>query len=341
MIRTWCDGYSWLGTERLYNPFDVLLFLRNRTFKPYWFQTGSPRFLFETLKRKSVSPLDLEGMLADESLVSKFEVEDVSAEALLFQTGYLTITDEIRRGHRTLYRLDCPNQEVRLSLNRGLLRYLGKTVTEVAEQGRDLRSSLEATTLSALPPHSRPGWPAFPTSGTRQGIWAATRPGTRASCTWPSGPSGWTCAPRQPPATGGPTWWCRSGRRCSSSSSGWRTVRMMPRLRSRPPSPDAGTGLCRHPSRPDRPSRRHRLRARRAQPAGGPGGAGRHLLMGRAGPIGPGAQRLRHRRWAHSPVTPVPLQQGTRTTSGATDASASPPPATAPTPLPLPPRPSR
>ncbi len=150
MIRTWYNGYSWRGAERLYNPFDVLLLLDNREFRPYWFQTGSPRFLFETLKRKSVSPLELEGMLADEALVSRFEVEDISAEALLFQTGYLTITDEEQEGFDTLYRLDYPNQEVRISLNRGLLRYLGKTVTEVAEQGRDLRSSLAANDFAGF-----------------------------------------------------------------------------------------------------------------------------------------------------------------------------------------------
>ncbi len=142
-IRTWYNGYRWLGRERLYNPFDVLLLLRKRKFKPYWFETGSPTFLFDTLKARSVSPLDLEGRLVDESLVSKFDVDDISAEALLFQTGYLTITDERSDGFDTLYRLDYPNQEVRISLNRGLLQYLGKTVTEVADQGRGLRSSLE------------------------------------------------------------------------------------------------------------------------------------------------------------------------------------------------------
>ncbi len=142
-IRSWYNGYNWLGTARLYNPFDVLLFLRNRTFKPYWFQTGSPTFLFETLKARSVSLQEIEGCLADEALVSRFDVDDISPEALLFQTGYLTITDEEQAGFNTLYRLDYPNQEVRISLNQGLLAYLGQTVTDVAGQGHSLRSSLE------------------------------------------------------------------------------------------------------------------------------------------------------------------------------------------------------
>ncbi len=141
-IRTWYNGYHWRGDARLYNPFDVLLFLRSREFDPHWFETGSPTFLFETLKARSVSLAALEGRHADRSLVSKFDVDDISPEALLFQTGYLTITDEIRQGHRTLYQLDYPNQEVRISLNQGLLAYLGQTITDVAGQGHSLQTSL-------------------------------------------------------------------------------------------------------------------------------------------------------------------------------------------------------
>ncbi len=149
-IRTWYNGYNWLGSDRLYNPFDVLLLFEDRKFKPYWFQTGSPTFLFETLKAKSISPLDLEGCLADESLVSKFEIEDISAEALLFQTGYLTITDERQEAHRTVYRLDSPNQEVRLSLNDELLAYLNPQSRVPADEGASLRDRLEANDVAGF-----------------------------------------------------------------------------------------------------------------------------------------------------------------------------------------------
>ncbi|MDZ4098458.1 MAG: AAA family ATPase, partial [Methylophilaceae bacterium] len=43
-IRNWYNGYNWLGTS-VYNPFDLLLLFRNRKFKPYWFETGTPTFL--------------------------------------------------------------------------------------------------------------------------------------------------------------------------------------------------------------------------------------------------------------------------------------------------------
>ena len=143
-IRTWYNGYHWRGGERVYNPYDVLLLLRNREFRPYWFETGSPTFLFRMLMEKSVSPMELENRMADMSLVSKFDIGDIGMEALLFQTGYLTITEEQRDDFDNLYMLDYPNLEVRISLNRGLLGYLGKMGREPLDQGRVLCALLEA-----------------------------------------------------------------------------------------------------------------------------------------------------------------------------------------------------
>ena len=143
-IRTWYNGYHWRGGERVYNPYDVLLLLDGREFRPYWFETGSPTFLFRMLMEKSVSPMELENRVADMSLVSKFDVNDIGIEALLFQTGYLTIADEQQEGFKTFYRLDYPNLEVQLSLNDQLLAFLGKKGKEQLDQGRDLRGLLEA-----------------------------------------------------------------------------------------------------------------------------------------------------------------------------------------------------
>ena len=100
-IRRWYNGYSWLGSELVYNPFDILLLFLKRAFKPYWIETGTPKFLTELLFRRRVSSLDLECMVGDEDLLSRFDVGEIGTEALLFQTGYLTITGEERRGWRT------------------------------------------------------------------------------------------------------------------------------------------------------------------------------------------------------------------------------------------------
>ncbi len=147
-IRAWYNGYCWRGDERVYNPFDVLLLLKKREFRPYWFETGSPEFLFKMLLEQSVSPMELENRTADISLVSKFDVNDISVEALLFQTGYLTIAGEEEDEFDTSYRLDYPNREVRVSLNRGLLARLGKKLgnkgAEPLKRGREFCALLEA-----------------------------------------------------------------------------------------------------------------------------------------------------------------------------------------------------
>ena len=137
-IRKWYNGYHWFGDEKLYNPFDLLLLFRKREFMPYWFETGSPSFLFRMMMDRQVSPMELESRSADARQLSRFDVVNIDIDALLFQTGYLTITGKERRGLRTLYTLDYPNLEVRQSLNDGLLGYVTGRQQDVADQGDDL-----------------------------------------------------------------------------------------------------------------------------------------------------------------------------------------------------------
>jgi len=124
-IRDWYNGYSWRGEERVYNPFDILLLFRNREFKAHWFETGSPTFLVDTLFERRVGSVALEDMIGTDELLSKFDVDDMPTEALLFQTGYLTIAEERNLAGKILYRLGYPNREVKQSLNEHLLHAMG------------------------------------------------------------------------------------------------------------------------------------------------------------------------------------------------------------------------
>ena len=121
-IREWYGGYNWRGEGRVYNPFDILLFFRHRAFDAWWFETGTPSFLIDTLLRRGVGTATLDGMLGTRALLSGFDVDEMTTEALLFQTGCLTIRNEEDMGGLPLYRLGYPNREVRQSLNRSLLR---------------------------------------------------------------------------------------------------------------------------------------------------------------------------------------------------------------------------
>ena len=137
-VRRWYNGYHWRGEEKVYNPFDVLLLFDSREFRPWWFETGSPEFLYRTLVERRVNPMALERRVSDAGLVSKFDVGDIGADALLFQTGYLTIADESWDGVETLYTLDYPNFEVCRSLNHGLLEYATRRAREAVDRGKEL-----------------------------------------------------------------------------------------------------------------------------------------------------------------------------------------------------------
>ena len=149
-VREWYNGYGWLGEEKVYNPFDILLLFDKRKFGAWWFETGTPAFLVETLFKRRVSSLALDGMAGSADLLSAFDVDDMATEALLFQTGYLTITGEESLGGKLVYRLGYPNREVRQSLNDCLLRYLVQDATRQTANTVKLYGLLEANDFTGL-----------------------------------------------------------------------------------------------------------------------------------------------------------------------------------------------
>ena len=122
-IRRWYNGYNWTG-ESVYNPFDLLLLFQKREFRPYWFETGTPTFLIELLTRRHTFTPDLSRIVASDSLLATFDVDQMTPEALLFQTGYLTIASVWRIPGRQEFTLKYPNLEVQSSLNDSLLQAL-------------------------------------------------------------------------------------------------------------------------------------------------------------------------------------------------------------------------
>jgi hypothetical protein len=119
-IRRWYNGYNWTG-EAVYNPFDVLLLFQERQFRPWWFETGTPTFLIDLLTERQTWLPALGQLETDAALLSAFDVDRIATEALLFQTGYLTIDLEEEISGSYFYRLRYPNHEVYQSLNIALL----------------------------------------------------------------------------------------------------------------------------------------------------------------------------------------------------------------------------
>ncbi len=150
LIREWYNGYSWRGAARVYNPFDILLLFDTGEFDIHWFETATPSFLVEVMRRREIFTPSLEIMFATSDLLSAFDVERIAPEALLFQTGYLTITGEDRRGGRPRFRLGYPNREVRQALNDYLLHWMAPTTIERMHREEDLGDLLAAGDLAGV-----------------------------------------------------------------------------------------------------------------------------------------------------------------------------------------------
>ena len=148
-IRRWYNGYNWTGAS-VYNPFDVLLLLENRQFHPWWFETGTPGFLIRLLAELGFFSPDLARLRTGAELISTFDVDHITPEALLFQTGYLTIhQSEQSAAGNWRYTLGYPNREVEVSLNSSLLNaYAPNSRSE--QQRQMLEDLLLANDLPAL-----------------------------------------------------------------------------------------------------------------------------------------------------------------------------------------------
>ncbi len=120
-IRRWYNGYNWTG-EAVYNPFALLQLFDNRRFDNWWFETGTPGFLIKLMAEKGFFTPNLAKLRTGAELISTFDIDRITPEALLFQTGYLTIhkTEQSAAGNWR-YTLGYPNREVEVSLNASLL----------------------------------------------------------------------------------------------------------------------------------------------------------------------------------------------------------------------------
>ena len=149
-IHRWYNGYNWLG-QGVYNPFDMLLLFRNREFRPYWFETGTPTFLIKLLAGRCQFTPDLARTVAEESLLSTFDVDDIPSEALMFQAGYLTIQSRSQpMPGRWVYTLTYPNLEVAGCLNTALLPAYGVPTSRSLTHRLRLLDVLRANDLPAL-----------------------------------------------------------------------------------------------------------------------------------------------------------------------------------------------
>ena len=106
------DGYHFCAnTPGMYNPFSVLLTLKNANYGSYWFSTGTPTYLVELMKEVDLNPKELSGYEADASELDSIQIKVDNPIAILYQSGYLTIKEY--NPEFNVYVLDYPNEEVK------------------------------------------------------------------------------------------------------------------------------------------------------------------------------------------------------------------------------------
>ena len=113
------DGFKFHPkAERVFNPVSVGKCLSNKEFNNYWFETGTPTFLIDLLKRDPLAFGDLHVTTGD--LSAAYEPEQVRMLPLMYQTGYLTIKSSTVEGRETDCELGYPNGEVEESMSKHL-----------------------------------------------------------------------------------------------------------------------------------------------------------------------------------------------------------------------------
>ncbi len=151
-VKRWYNGYNFLG-DKVYNPCDILLFIRNqRMFKNYWFETGTPKFLINLIKKNNYFVPRLQRLRVNESLVNSFDLEALNLETILFQTGYLTIKRLTLSSKGVRYELGFPNKEVQMSFNDYILESMISSVAEKELIGDELLDLIEAGDVGSLEP---------------------------------------------------------------------------------------------------------------------------------------------------------------------------------------------
>lgn len=108
-LKRMYGGYHFSGnSEAVFNPFSILKAFYNHDYGSYWYSTGTSTFLVNSLKKSEFTAEKLaDGVEVNEAHM----LNSANLIPLLYQTGYLTISDydsEFR-----IYTLHFPNEEVR------------------------------------------------------------------------------------------------------------------------------------------------------------------------------------------------------------------------------------
>jgi hypothetical protein len=111
-VRQWYNGYRFHPEgPPVYNPFSTLNLFRSLEFQDFWFQTGTPTFLVELLKKTDTDLREIDGIELPANAFADYRADPDRPVPVIYQSGYLTIKkyDPSLR----FYKLGYPNSEVK------------------------------------------------------------------------------------------------------------------------------------------------------------------------------------------------------------------------------------
>jgi len=122
-MRTYYDGYRFSESSlKVYNPWGLLNhFNNNGKYSPYWYGTATPTFLVKLIKEQKINILNLNKMHVPLDAFCRYNADNMKAEPILYQTGYLTIVDYNEDTEEFI--MDYPNIEVRSAFSKFLIEH--------------------------------------------------------------------------------------------------------------------------------------------------------------------------------------------------------------------------
>jgi hypothetical protein len=122
-LSRWYNGYRFSQEEiKVYNPFSILYCLNDQKFSNYWFESGTPSFVVPLIKNQYSSLEEATEFEMSPRDLGTFDLEYIPLVPLLFQTGYLTITDYNEETDK--FKLNYPNFEVEESFKKYIVEAL-------------------------------------------------------------------------------------------------------------------------------------------------------------------------------------------------------------------------
>jgi len=142
-MTKWYNGYRFSDAPiKVYNPFSVLHYLHKAKLRNYWFISGTPSFLIQYVKTQYPSLEEMSRTTLTPEDLDVFEIDNIPLTPLLFQAGYLTISDY--NPSNDSFELGFPNYEVESSFKRFVVATLSGTQSfKINTLCKQLLTSLE------------------------------------------------------------------------------------------------------------------------------------------------------------------------------------------------------